>query len=160
MTSNHTCKKCALSFILRAAVSSLAPGAIYMGLIQRQYTGLQNRSLWFESTGPCHHTAPWRSWLTRLTVSQATAGSSPVGVATCGSSATGSAAPCQGEGCGFNSRLPLQTPISDRAGTPAHRAEAVRSESGRSHHKSWGMRSSSPASAEPAAQGPLCVSSQ
>ena len=26
----------------------------YMGLIQRQYAGLQNRSLWFESTGPCH----------------------------------------------------------------------------------------------------------
>ena len=27
----------------------------YMGLIQRQYVGLQNRSLWFESTGPCQY---------------------------------------------------------------------------------------------------------
>ena len=26
-----------------------------MGLIQRQYVGLQNRSLWFESTGPCQY---------------------------------------------------------------------------------------------------------
>ena len=30
----------------------------HMGLIQWQYPGLQNRSLWFESTGPCHNTAP------------------------------------------------------------------------------------------------------
>ena len=30
----------------------------YMGLIQRQYVGLQNRSLWFESTGPCHKYSP------------------------------------------------------------------------------------------------------
>ena len=27
----------------------------HMGLIQRQYVGLQNRSLWFESTGPCQY---------------------------------------------------------------------------------------------------------
>ena len=27
----------------------------HMGLIQRQYIGLQNRSLWFESTGPCQY---------------------------------------------------------------------------------------------------------
>ena len=49
----------------------------YAGLIQRQYAGLQNRSLWFESTGPCQNTptarTAYRAGVTaaRLTLTQA-----------------------------------------------------------------------------------------
>ena len=44
--------------LTQAVVVQIHDSEPYMGLIQRQYAGLQNRSLWFESTDPCHNTAP------------------------------------------------------------------------------------------------------
>ena len=47
--------KAARLTLTQAVVVQIHDPEPYMGLIQRQYVGLQNRSLWFESTGPCQY---------------------------------------------------------------------------------------------------------